>query len=184
MFKEHWSQYAKSLFWRRDLNFFIKVGIPREAIVNQKQTGHRTNLTNLASFKMYHQLINTIHPTDFSLYDSVARNNFPTPKFCYRCRYANLLGTTAGFFGSIKNLIINGVYYDLGFPGQAIVAVNVVQNSSFDPCMMTPCEHGGTCSVDGDRIQCDCMNGFLGDRCEIRGACCGIKHVFVFPPEN
>jgi len=83
-------------------------------------------------------------------------------------KYANLLGTRAGFFGSIKNLIINGVYYDLGYPGQAIAQLNVVQNSSFDPCMMTPCEHGGTCSVDGDKIQCDCPNGFLGDRCEIR----------------
>lgn len=40
--------------------------------------------------------------------------------------------------------------------------------------MMSLCEYGGICFVDGDKIVCDCMNGFLGDCCEIRGVCCGI----------
>jgi len=87
-------------------------------------------------------------------------------------RYANLLKTRAGFFGSIANLIINGVRYGLVYPGQLIdhplEQSNAVMNSSYDQCMMTPCYHGGTCFVPENEVKCTCPEGFLGNRCELR----------------
>lgn len=86
-------------------------------------------------------------------------------------RYAKILKTKAGFFGSVANLVISGVRYGLVFPGWfTLAAVNVVMNSNKDLCMMKPCNYGGTCRVIENEVKCICPRGFLGDRCEIRGA--------------
>ena len=86
-------------------------------------------------------------------------------------RYAKILKTKAGFFGSVANLVISGVRYGLVFPGWfTVAAVNVVMNSNKDLCMMKPCYYGGTCRVIENEVKCICPRGFLGDRCEIRGA--------------
>ena len=62
------------------------------------------------------------------------------------------------------------------YPGQLIghplAQFNAVMNSSYDPCMTTPCEHGGACFVYEDEVQCKCAKGFLGKRCELRGTLC------------
>ena len=86
-------------------------------------------------------------------------------------RYASILKTKAGFFGLVKNLVINDVSYGLVFPGPfTLAAVNVVMNSTKDMCMIKPCYHGGTCRVIENEVKCNCPRGFLGNRCEIRGA--------------
>lgn len=84
-------------------------------------------------------------------------------------KYAKILKTKAGFFGSVANLVISGVRYGLVFPGWfTLAAVNVVMNSNKDLCMMKPCYYGGTCRVIENEVKCICPRGFLGDRCEIR----------------
>ncbi|XP_074626949.1 pikachurin-like [Acropora palmata] len=84
-------------------------------------------------------------------------------------KYAKILKTKAGFFGSVANLVISGVRYGLVFPGWfTVAAVNVVMNSNKDLCMMKPCYYGGTCRVIENEVKCICPRGFLGDRCEIR----------------
>lgn len=35
---------------------------------------------------------------------------------------------------------------------------------------MKPCYYGGACRVIENEVKCICPRGFLGDRCEIRGA--------------
>ena len=95
--------------------------------------------------------------------------NFPAPVSLF-FSYAKLLKTKAGFFGSVRNFVINGVVYGLVFPGQfTLNAVNVVMYSNNDLCMMNPCYYGGTCRVIENEAKCQCLSGFLGSRCEIRG---------------
>ena len=98
-----------------------------------------------------------------------------TSTFCMFLLFsdANLLKTRAGFYGLVANLVINGIRYDLVYPGQFIdhplEQLNAVMNSSYDQCMMTPCFHGGDCYIIENEVNCDCLRGFLGSRCEIRG---------------
>jgi len=40
-----------------------------------------------------------------------------------------------------------------------------------DPCEDVTCENGGTCNSDGT---CDCLDGFMGDNCEIQDPCFGV----------
>lgn len=85
-----------------------------------------------------------------------------------------LLGVKAGFYGLMAELIINGVHYDLHLQGlvkgQPLNGVNAfyMTKGAEDMCLMTPCEHGGGCSILQNKIRCDCPKGFLGDRCQLR----------------
>ena len=36
-----------------------------------------------------------------------------------------------------------------------------------DECLSEPCENGGTCLDEASRYECQCVDGFRGDNCEI-----------------
>ena len=40
--------------------------------------------------------------------------------------------------------------------------------SDIDECQNDPCEYGGTCTDFLDGFNCTCLDGFQGERCEIR----------------
>ena len=91
------------------------------------------------------------------------------------CISTGLQGVTAGFYGLIRKLTINGEYYNLvlsdqgtGQPSSGLNTVNMIRGAE-DMCFMSPCEHGGICSILDNQIRCDCPKGFLGDRCQLRG---------------
>lgn len=91
------------------------------------------------------------------------------------CISTGLQGVTAGFYGLIRKLTINGEYYNLvlsdqgtGQPSSGLNTFNMIRGAE-DMCFMTPCEHGGICSILDNQIRCDCPKGFLGDRCQLRG---------------
>ena len=91
------------------------------------------------------------------------------------CISTGLQGVTAGFYGLIRKLTINGENYNLvlsdqgtGQPSSGLNTVNMIRGAE-DMCFMSPCEHGGICSILDNQIRCDCPKGFLGDRCQLRG---------------
>jgi hypothetical protein len=37
------------------------------------------------------------------------------------------------------------------------------------PCASSPCFNGATCRNEGSSYTCECADGYIGDRCNIRG---------------
>lgn len=53
-----------------------------------------------------------------------------------------------------------------------------------DPCLSSPCEHGGTCLVSGDTFKCSCLDPFSGSRCQnVKNTCnenpCGLGECLI-----
>lgn len=75
-----------------------------------------------------------------------------------------------GLVGCMRFIYINGEFIE---PRYVVRTKHAVGDVSLDNCQLVDpckrpdaCEHGGKCSVDVDRVVCDCLGtGYIGKNC-------------------
>ncbi|XP_069945770.1 agrin isoform X4 [Cherax quadricarinatus] len=79
-------------------------------------------------------------------------------------------GTTEGLVGCLRSVRINGRPLDLVWPGSPhVVKAEHVGECSASPCASLPCLNQGSCRpTDDGHFKCLCIQGYTGERCEVR----------------
>lgn len=79
-------------------------------------------------------------------------------------------GTTEGLVGCLSSVRINGRPLDLVWPGSPhVVRAEHVGECSTSPCASLPCLNQGSCRpTDDGHFKCLCVQGYTGERCEVR----------------
>ncbi|XP_045102495.1 agrin-like isoform X4 [Portunus trituberculatus] len=79
-------------------------------------------------------------------------------------------GTAEGLVGCLRSVRINGRPLDLVWPGSPhVMRAEHVGECSASPCVSLPCLNQGSCRpTDDGHFKCLCIQGFTGDRCEVR----------------
>ncbi|XP_063870508.1 agrin-like isoform X4 [Scylla paramamosain] len=79
-------------------------------------------------------------------------------------------GTAEGLVGCLRSVRINGRPLDLVWPGSPhVIRAEHVGECSASPCVSLPCLNQGSCRpTDDGHFKCLCIQGFTGDRCEVR----------------
>ncbi|KAG0728646.1 Agrin [Chionoecetes opilio] len=79
-------------------------------------------------------------------------------------------GTAEGLVGCLRSVRINGRPLDLVWPGSPhVVRAEHVGECTASPCVSLPCLNQGSCRpTDDGHFKCLCIQGFTGDRCEVR----------------
>ncbi|CAL4160851.1 unnamed protein product, partial [Meganyctiphanes norvegica] len=85
-------------------------------------------------------------------------------------RISENIGTSDGLVGCLRLVRINGRPLDLVWPGSPhVVSAEHIGECSNSPCAQMPCENHGSCRpIENGSFRCICMEGYSGDRCEIR----------------
>ncbi|XP_042234513.1 agrin-like isoform X4 [Homarus americanus] len=79
-------------------------------------------------------------------------------------------GTAEGLVGCLRSVRINGRPLDLIWPGSPhVVRAEHVGECSASPCASLPCLNQGSCRpTDDGHFKCLCIQGYTGERCEVR----------------
>ncbi|XP_077997938.1 protocadherin Fat 4-like [Glandiceps talaboti] len=76
--------------------------------------------------------------------------------------------STSDFVGCMRDIYINGEFYDLKPPLDAYrVSIKCPRNTTL--CESNPCQNRGICVDDWWSYHCDCQEGFMGYYCELEG---------------
>ncbi|XP_064092109.1 agrin-like isoform X6 [Macrobrachium nipponense] len=80
------------------------------------------------------------------------------------------VGTSEGLVGCLKSVRINGRPLDLVWPGSPhILRAEHITECSTSPCATLPCLNQGSCRpTDSGQFKCLCIQGYTGERCEVR----------------
>ncbi|XP_037796396.1 agrin-like [Penaeus monodon] len=79
-------------------------------------------------------------------------------------------GTSEGLVGCLRSVRINGRPLDLVWPGSPhVIRAEHVGECSASPCANLPCLNHGSCRpTDDGHFKCLCVQGFIGERCEVK----------------
>ncbi|XP_066971041.1 LOW QUALITY PROTEIN: agrin-like [Macrobrachium rosenbergii] len=80
------------------------------------------------------------------------------------------VGTSEGLVGCLRSVRINGRPLDLVWPGSPhILRAEHITECSTSPCATLPCLNQGSCRpTDSGQFKCLCIQGYTGERCEVR----------------
>ncbi|XP_069999257.1 agrin isoform X5 [Penaeus vannamei] len=80
------------------------------------------------------------------------------------------VGTSEGLVGCLRSVRINGRPLDLVWPGSPhVIRAEHVGECSASPCANLPCLNHGSCRpTDDGHFKCLCVQGFIGERCEVK----------------
>ena len=75
------------------------------------------------------------------------------------------LGVSSGFVGCVRALSYSSTPIDL--IGAAVDSIGVAPCTNVNPCLVQPCQNGGTCTEElGNTFSCQCAVGWIGQQCK------------------